>query len=204
MSLTDLKANSKFRIGIILIVTIVLFLGGIAIMQMNKLSQLTDDMYNHPLSVSKAVLEIEEHVNAMQRSLGDVAQSETPESLEAALLMVEFHEQQIHKYYTVLYEKYLGERQQLDYAHNLSLELNSIRDEVIALRKAGSRQAAMQIVTLKGAPHIKRIFEALNPMVEFADHEALKLLNDSQARQKTSMGWLVFTLLCGVRPIRFI
>ncbi|MBC8193594.1 MAG: MCP four helix bundle domain-containing protein, partial [FCB group bacterium] len=137
MSSTDLKPNSKFRIGVILIVTIVLFLGGIAIQQMNKLSQLTDDMYNHPLSVSKALLEIEANVIARQRSIEDAALSETPEALETALLMVAFHEQQIQKYYSVLYEKYLGERQQIDFAYNLSLESNSIRDEVIALLKAG-------------------------------------------------------------------
>ncbi|MBL7024884.1 MAG: PAS domain S-box protein [Candidatus Marinimicrobia bacterium] len=195
MSSTDLKPNSKFRIGVILIVTIVLFLGGIAIQQMNKLSQLTDDMYNHPLSVSKALLEIEANVIARQRSIEDAALSETPEALETALLMVAFHEQQIQKYYSVLYEKYLGERQQIDFAYNLSLESNSIRDEVIALLKAGSRQEAMEIMATKGAPHIKRIFEALDPMLEFAEHKAIELLNESQARQKTSMGWLIFTLL---------
>ena len=104
MKIRKLTPNSKIRLGVILIVLIVLLQGGFAFRQMNKLSQLTDDMYNHPLAVSKALLEIESHINAMHRAIKDVAIAHTPEALEVAMSALEEHEEHIQIDFLIIYD----------------------------------------------------------------------------------------------------
>ena len=164
-------------------------------MQMRKLSQLTDNMYNHPLTVSKSLLEIEVHVNAMYRAIKDVVISDTPESLEAALSIIEDQEQEIGGHFATLRKKFLGDPNQVEYAYSLLVESKSIREEVITLRRAGSIQAALEVSNGKGSSQFKAILEAIDPMVDFADNKALEFLKASQAQQRSALVGLIIAIL---------
>ncbi|MBC8193318.1 MAG: PAS domain S-box protein [Candidatus Marinimicrobia bacterium] len=204
MRLKDLNPNSKIQLGVLLIVLIVLLQGGFALVQMNKLSQLTDDMYNHPLAVSKTLKEIESHIHAMHRAIKDVAVSETPESLETALAVLRSHEQHIQQDFSLISEKYLGDRKHIDHAYGLLQAYKFIQDEVIVLSKAGSNQAALQFITDKGASQINRIIAALDPMIDFADNKAIQFLKESQAQQTTSVIMLIFSMLLFSGSVYFV
>ena len=195
MKIRKLTPNSKIRLGVILIVLIVLLQGGFAFRQMNKLSQLTDDMYNHPLAVSKALLEIESHINAMHRAIKDVAIAHTPEALEVAMSALEEHEEHIQIDFLIIYDKYLGDRNQIDHAIALLKGSELIRDEVIDLNKTGSYIAALQVTTGKGADHMNKIFDAIDPMIDFADNKAMQFLRESQEQQTTSMVLLILSII---------
>ncbi|NQV14317.1 hypothetical protein HQ531_02580 [bacterium] len=79
MKLREINTNQKVFVGAAIIVLLVVFSGVYSLRQLNNISQLTIQLYDHPLTVSNALLNIQSDINAMHRSMKDVAVAETDE-----------------------------------------------------------------------------------------------------------------------------
>jgi PAS domain S-box-containing protein len=195
MKLGNLNSNQIITLGIVLIMVIVLLLGGFALNQMMNLAQLTTYMYDHPLAVSKSLLEIESHINAMHRSMKDVALSETIEANDAARSHVNEHEQHANSDFSVVFDRYLGDSLEVDLAYNLFSEWKGIRDEVIVLSRAGSNDSAINITQGKGALHVQRLNKSLRPMINFAENKASQFLQESERQKKSSIIFMIIVII---------
>jgi signal transduction histidine kinase len=73
-------------------------------------------------------------------------------------------------------DKYLGNHEHFDEAQRTFTEWKTIRDEVIALMKAGRREEAADITKGRGALHVAKIQEKMNGLIEFARDKASEFL----------------------------
>ena len=79
-----------------------------AMNKMIRLSELTKKLYKHPFTVSTTVLEIENLITGMHRSMKDVALARSEEQIEKALAQVNEAESKVLKVFKVLNERFLG------------------------------------------------------------------------------------------------
>jgi hypothetical protein len=85
----NVSVGQRVVLGLGVILAMMLVIGGISWRGMDRLAGVTEDMYQHPLAVSNAVLDANANIIAIHRSMKDVALAKTPEQIDRAVAEVE-------------------------------------------------------------------------------------------------------------------
>jgi methyl-accepting chemotaxis protein len=155
--------------------------------QMNRLSDLTTRVYNHPLRVTRAVLSADTNIVKIHRSMKDVVLSSTEVDLKAANDAVNVYEREVYKHLNIAEKWILGDDGSVLLAEtaNIFSDWKSIRDEVIILTKVGNRTEAFAVTKGKGARHVELLNNKMEVLKNYAATKAIEVLNDSQKIKET-------------------
>lgn len=170
--LKNLNIGIRLGIGFGVVVLLTLVMGFVLISKIDKLADLTTQLYHHPLAVSNNTWEIRTNIIAMHRAMKDVALAKNARQISAEAARVDHYEQAAEKNFALVMERFLGDQKDVKAAHKAFKEWNVIRDEVIGLMKAGNREAAAAITKGKGANHVKNLDEKIQHLVDFASNKA--------------------------------
>ncbi|MCK5686149.1 MCP four helix bundle domain-containing protein, partial [bacterium] len=198
-TIKNIKIDKKLSFGFGLMILIIAVIGIFAISQMQKLSNLTEQIYLHPFAVSNAVRDIRANINGMHRSMKDVALAESIEKIEKAALSVSECETKVYKNFKIIYECFLGDKKDVTHAYNLFSDWKAIRREVILLSSKGKKEKSADITRGEGAKHVKLMTDSIQIMVNFADKKAKQFRNDAQIKQHNII--MIMTLLISLMVI---
>lgn len=141
----NMKIGRRLSIGFGIVILITVFVGLFSLLKLQTLAELTENIYEHPLVVSNAVRDIRANINAMHRSMKDVALAETVEKIDTASAAVVMYEQQVYKDFKTVFEQFLGDKRDVDHAYRSFVDWKLIRDEVITLSRRGRKDEAVDI-----------------------------------------------------------
>lgn len=175
--LENLKIGSRLAIGFIAMIAILILLTLYGIRSMDILSQQTTMMYNHPLTVSNAVLRINANIIKIHRSMKDVVLSKDSESIYENARIVDSLERKVFSDFEIIGERYLGEKKEYAFALEIFSGWKPVRDEVISLMLEGEREKAADITREEGADHVERIEMAMEALGKFAQYKAEDFLD---------------------------
>ncbi len=83
--LNNLRIGMRLILGFTIVIIIFVITGVIALVNLQKINELSDKMYNNPFTVKSATLEANGNIIAVHRAMKDVALSQNSEQLEAAV-----------------------------------------------------------------------------------------------------------------------
>lgn len=184
MRLDNLKFGRKLGGGFAVIIILSAIMCALSMTYMDMLAELTVKLYRHPYTVSTAVLRIDSNIVRIHRSMKDVALSQTDADMKAAEIAVLKYERKVYKDFDILKERFLGEQKRVEELRELFEDWKFIRDEVIALTRAGKKTEAADITKGRGADHVKRLSEKIKDFSEFAGGKADSFLNDAEEKRE--------------------
>jgi methyl-accepting chemotaxis protein len=82
--------------------------------QMNRLSEQTENIYNHPLAVSNAVLRINANIVKIHREMKDIALSYDVESINAHAQTADSLEAEVFEDFTIIDKQFLGKKEEYE------------------------------------------------------------------------------------------
>jgi len=163
-------------ITIFAVVSIFLFLtiSIVSFYSINTLNTITKNIYNHPLKVSNASLEVQKGVIEIHRDMKDIVLSSSPSELLYFTKLVNQKEQKVYKNLEVIKENILGTKGLELYEHTYQLfkQWKSIRDHVIELMEKKERNAAIKITKNQGAKHVEKLEGATILLKKYAQKKA--------------------------------
>ena len=192
--LHHLKISLRLAIGFGIILCLLLLLGLVGHRGISEIWDRCETLYLHPYTVSNNVREIETHILAMHRSMKDVSISNSREELIVSVNLVEQNETEALEHFELIFERYLGDPQQIIQCRKLFIEWRIIRDEVIELTKSGKKMEAMAITKEKGADHVEVLLDQIQTLKAFADDMALSLRKEASDYMNMTL-WLSILLL---------
>ena len=133
----------RLILGFSIILLLVLFLGGMAYIQSYRLWLNTDNLYNHPLQVSRATRDIKADILIIHRSIKDLATSKNNNEIQVELKRINDCEDRIFKAFDVLKKQYLGPQSDIDSVYNSYKDWQVIRIETIRLKLNGQDDLAI-------------------------------------------------------------
>ncbi len=184
MKIGNFKIGLRLGIGFGIVVIIPAIVGIHSIFEMRTLADLTAKMYRYPLTVSNAVRDIRANINAMHRSMKDVALAGNIEQINQAAAVVDEYEKEVYKDFEIVFERFLGDMEDVKNARQSFSDWKVIRDEVIDLSKQGKRDMAVDITRGKGARHVDSMNEDIQAMIDFAGSKADSFFKDAQTQKK--------------------
>ncbi|MHC4743893.1 MAG: ATP-binding protein, partial [Planctomycetota bacterium] len=179
--------GARLGCGFAAVVVLTLILGIIAIVEMNRLADVTVTMYEHPLVVSNAVRDIKVNIVAMHRSMKDVALAKNPEQLEEAEGYVADYEQSVLNAFDIVFKRFLGDKHDVEVAHKAFLDWRPIRQEVLDLMHQNKCDEASGITKGKGAEHVAYMNECVQKMSDFASKKAASLFANAQDLRRLNL-----------------
>ncbi len=183
------------RLGLVFGIAI-LMLGGanlLAIKNLNSLTGLIDKLYNHPFTVSTSVLNANVNIIAMHRSMKDVVLAMNERQLQDAINIVNQTEKEVYDDFERINDRFLGDKTLVSDVLRAFKDWKPIRDEVIALMKAGKNEKAAAITKEKGAKHVALLNNSIKVLVDFAMNKA-KEFQEETKKTNSDAQLLVITM----------
>ncbi len=194
MKFKNLKIGSRLSFGFSLILLLLVSLSLVGINRMDLLSEQTTMMYNHPLTVSNAVLRINTNIIKIHRSMKDVALAQDTDSIEEYSQIVNLLEKDIYNDFKIINERFLGKKDTYQTALEAFASWKLIRDEVITLMHEGKREKAAEITRGKGARHVVRIEKTMEALGDFAQLKAKDFLHAAEVT-KLNAFYLIYIIV---------
>ncbi|MEA3370433.1 MAG: diguanylate cyclase [Campylobacterota bacterium] len=186
--------NKNIIISFTITITLLIFLGAVSIMKMMELSELTQKLYKHPFAVTNATKTIETNLVSMHRYMKDVALANSMDEIKKAVMKVNENEIVIYKEFDIVFDRYLGDRKDIQVSYDAFVNWKPIRDEVIDLMKIGKSDEAAQITKGKGAKHVADLNKQVGKMVDYASNKAIFFKENALKSERESIT-LVLSLL---------
>ncbi len=172
MKTGSMRIGTRLYSGFGLVTIFAVGMGVVAISGMLKLADLTSKMYHHPLTVSNAVRDVKANINAMHRSMKDVALASNTEEINKAAGIVDDYEHAAYKSFDIVFERFLGEQRDVKNAYKAFSDWKTIRDEVIQSSLGEEKERAAEITKGKGARHVDFMNNEIQVMTDFASRKA--------------------------------
>ncbi len=190
--LNNLKIGLRLGLGLaimfLLLASVILF----GINRMNLLSEQTTLIYNHPLTVSNAVLRINADIIKIHRAMKDIALAQDIDSIDEYSIIVDLHERNIMNDFGIISERFLGEKHKYQIALETFEKWKPIRDEVITLMLDGKRSEAANITRGVGARHVVKIEKTMEALGDFAQSKAKDFLLAAEKTKASAFSMMYF------------
>jgi len=195
----NLKVQYLLFLGFGLLIVLTLGMGFFAIEQQKLLSGLTQKMHDHPLTVSNAVRDVDIGITKMRARLLNIGNPEKDFAFIKSDIAAE--EKLVHEAFKTIYDRFLGDKDDVDNLKRLFEEWKAIRDEIIAWDEEGKHDIAIQAVfSGKGYKHLTALRAASAKLMVFADGKATEFLKmaNTQATDSKILIWTVMFVMAVV------
>ena len=182
------KVNTAIILGFVLLIIIIVMVGGFPVYESRQAANFAEMLYMHPLTVSNAIKDIQANINAMHRSMKDVALAKTSEQLDESVDKVDAYEEEVFKSFDIIEDRFLGDKGYVISARKDFENWKAIRSRVIQLMRRGKQEEAAAMTKEEGIEHIVLMNEGkdrksgLNYLLDFANNKASEFQN--LAKQK--------------------
>ncbi|MCP3851589.1 MAG: response regulator [Gammaproteobacteria bacterium] len=170
--LSNFKIGTRFGLAFFTLILFTFFLGGFNYLGIQRLSELTQKLYQHPFAVSNAVREADRNIIAMHRSMKDVVLSKNELQLLEAIQAVALSEDKVLSSLKLVEQRFLGDKTLINNVQDLLISWKPIRDEVIIQHREGEYYKAAELTRSAGALHVKKIETAMLALSDFANKKA--------------------------------
>ena len=180
----NFKIGTRLSLSFGIIIVLVLFTIIFILNRMNKISEDINELYEHPFTVSQALLSAEINMHMMHKHMKDVALSQNTEELEVAIQDVKGHAMKVDRYLNEAKAQYLGDPKDFDLVIEKFTAWAPIRNDVISLTKAGEKVKAAGITKGRGELHVVELENSLQELIDFAGKKALDLKKELFEQRK--------------------
>ena len=148
--------TKRLILGFCALISIFLLFGVYTLYDIHRISQLSRDIYNHPLIVSNAALQANTSIVKMHRSMKDVVLFNSVSRIQQSIEIVNDEEKRVHQQLDIVKKNILGDEGKAleNEARKLFDAWPPIRNEVIGLVHNDQRENAANITIGKGATHV--------------------------------------------------
>jgi len=175
--------------------TLLLLLGIVSIFKMQELSETTQKIYKHPFAVANATKTIEANLISMHRYMKDVVLALDENDINNAVNRVNESEREIYKQFSIVFERYLGKKEDIQQSYDSFVSWKPVRDEVIDLMQHEEFEKAKSINKGKAAVHVESLMLKVDTMIEFANNKAIYFRENAIKSENNAISFIVILLV---------
>jgi len=151
---------------------------------LNAIANITQDLYEHPFTVSNSILKINLSITQMHRDMKDIALASSLAELERSAALVNDNETQVLNTFKIVSNRFLGDAKIIADAKLAFINWKPIRDRVINLKRQGKDRQAALITKNEGAAYIKNLLLKMSDLSDFANYKAKEYVELSIVAKK--------------------
>jgi signal transduction histidine kinase/CheY-like chemotaxis protein len=188
MKVRDIKIGTQITIGLSIILVFILALGAVSFSQTARLSDYMVSLYEHPLTVRRAIGELKADVLAIHRDLKDIMLAGNEQEIEKAIQSINTCEADAFKQFDILHERYLGPKSDIDSADGDFVSWQATYNETIRLLRSGQTAEAINRTKSSGTDgaHVEKLLGDIEKFSDFSKGKGDQFYSDF-LKQKSDM-----------------
>jgi diguanylate cyclase (GGDEF)-like protein/PAS domain S-box-containing protein len=175
------------------VILMLMVLGILSIYQVKQIARNADDIYQHPFTVSNAAHTLNSNLVTMNRHLHDVIEAKSIEDMNKAVSDISHYETEVLKEFDIIFDRFLGEKTQVNNVYKLFVGWKPIRDEIINLVRQGQIEQAVTVNANKGTQYLDKLNQDVAALVAFAKGKA-KNFHDHAVKNQQQATMMLSTL----------
>jgi len=187
------RHRMPYLVGILII--IIMLLGWVGSSSVERVADLTEELYEHPLVVSTAVLRIDGNVIDMHRAMKDIVLSDSQEAVNRFRSIVSQTEDDILADFKLVEEKFLGNSEEVRAAKLAFLAWKPTREEVLRLVQEGKRVEAARLTQTEGARKVAEIETQLQTLRDFSKSKSQEFLSAAKETHAQTLRFVWMALV---------
>lgn len=191
----SLTIKFQLLLGFSIMILLIIGVGTFSHTEVLNLAGLTTKMYNHPLTVSKAVRDANIAMVSMQRDLRNVVLAKNLETLNQAADSVRQDVTVATDNLAIIKARFLGDTSDIDKLEQAFVDWKPIWQEIIALAKADRAEDARNITQGKGGEQVAKLDRLLQKVTDFANNKADEFLAEAQRLSDISSQIIILVIV---------
>ena len=203
--LNDMPIGTQLRLSLGAIMAFVLLLGALAWIKTDLIWLQTKTMYDHPLQVRRAIGHLNGAVESMSRHVRDLFLAQSEEETATALQNIEIEKSDIERQLAIVYNRYLGPRDNVVTLQHDFGKWNALRDETVRLLGAGKASEAEARIRPGGVQDAQAqvVRSLLHTIDDFARNKGDQLYQTA-TQQKDALDCQLVVIVAGILLLSLI
>jgi methyl-accepting chemotaxis protein len=201
-SLAGWKVGTKLTVGFGVVVLITAAIGLMAMRSMDTLSGFTINLYEHPFTVTRSLLEARVEIAAVQRDVRDAVVTMDRANVERVAAGIAKSEQMIDDKLMVAKQQFLGDKADFVAAEEAVRNWRPTYHQVLALVRDGKRDEAATLIKTTGAAQVAQLNERMEKVAGFSGEKAAAFMRNAKATSESvnlmTMATVAASLLFGL------
>lgn len=201
MRIKNLKVGTQLTIGFAVMMFFVIVLGLTAYLKTDQLYHQTEEMYQYPLQVRRALGVLNKNILSMRLGLRDLMLAKSVQEKQASIQLLELSAAEAEKQFSIVRERHLGPSADVEEAYQAYISWKIAREENIQLALSGDIEKAKESLLLSEGvvgSQREKLLNSVNKIDELAMNEGDALYNSSvelKDRLKRQLLLLISALL---------
>lgn len=200
IKIADLKIGIQLKISFGIILLLIIMLGAVSWNQSDRLAQQTDDLYEHPLKVRRALGELEADILTLQLEYRNLLLAGDERVKQTAQVNTDLSRANAERNFEILSDRYLGPPSDVVEARTAFLKWVSLLDADSELAKSGKISEALSRLERPGdlVKERERMLAAVSRISAFAANKADQLHANSVELKRSldrQLAFMVFGFL---------
>ena len=190
MKLGNFKIGTRLTIGFVLVILLTLSVGSVALRQMDALTRIVNNMFDHPTAVGYAVLDIRAEINQMNEQVRKFLFASAPAELDEVERNINEVVPRLLENFQLVRDRYLGSKNDVLAAEGAFSDWKSKLDQEFELVRAEGMDKVDKAFYLRHQKRTNELRDKLNVLIRFSYGKAqffLQAARDQQVRAKTIM-----------------
>ena len=189
---TQPKRKMRSLIGVLLL--LLLFIGWSGYQAVDRVTEVSVKLVEHPFTVSTAVLRVQSNVLRMRHIMHELIAAASAEEIDRYAKQVADLEAKVLADFDLIASRFLGDQQWVAEARQLFVSSKQTRAEVIKLKTSGQAAAAAQIFRNAGNDKVAAIESQIEKMRQFAESRAQKFLQETKETHDQTLLYLLLAM----------
>ena len=181
-----------------ILAVILLAVGWIGYIAVDRTAQVTEDLYEHPFAVSTAVLRIQANVISLNRLMKNVVLASSLEEIEQYRQDMEQTKREIANDFVLVQDRFLGDPALVQEIMQAYSRTGPILDEVIKLKLDNRNLEATTLAMTAGTQNLRDIEAKIDNVRNFAREKSRAFLENAKETRSTTLGLVLISLIAGM------
>jgi methyl-accepting chemotaxis protein len=158
----------------------------------NKISGLTQKLYNHPYTVSNSVRDIKIGTISINKYMQDVANTESSKDLSEITNMIDQEEKKIFQAIEVIMSAFLGDKKEISSLKKDLIAWKDMRGKIFDLSMNANKSAELLISKNEGNKQVDMIAKKIDSMLSFANNKGIEFIGNTTKLQEKTLNVFIF------------
>ena len=190
--------KNRVILGFSILMLLIISTAILSVHEFNTLSEIVSAIHEHPLEVSNNALRAIVGVSAIQRKMNEIFLSDNVSTINEAIATMKYEENRVYQSLDVVRTKIIGdEGKELEKrSRSLIDDWKPIRERILSMRSAGTRDEAVRLIMEEGASHVNNIENSLLELTSYARNKSKTFLQRADIiHERSQLLMLLFSVI---------
>ena len=194
----NINIGLRTTVGFLITIAMMIIVSMIIILNLNKVADLTQNLFDHPYTISTKILKVQGEITRIHRDLKDIELSNDINEISKIAEVIKESHNEILDDFIVIESQFLGDQSEVADFKEDFIKWGEIRDQTIDLILAGETEKAANLTTTQGDLQLSKLYDEAQGILTFATNKANEFMTNAKLTKEKSIAQSIILIIIAI------